>query len=675
MCGLLIEVDGDRVGRIRADPDDPLSRGALCPKAIGLKELHEDPDRLRTPLRRTPGGDFEPIGWEEALDEAARRIAEIQRRDGPDAAGLYLGNPGAHNFGVVMYIAALTRALGSRNRYAASSLDQNPKHASSILLTGNFLSIPIPDVDRTDFLLMLGANPLVSNGSLMSAPGFRRRLRALADRGGRLVVVDPRRTETAELADDYISIEPGRDPLLLAALIHTVFEENLGRDSHLEDRIDHRALLREAVARFAPERVADDLGLPAERIRSLARAFATAPTAVCYARIGTCVSPVRHADELARRRAEPRHRQSRSSRRSDAALPGRGCGRRGGLAGRAGTNGDSPNPRARRPGVQRRTSRRLPGRGDPGAGRRTAPRAGDRRGQPLSVRARRRFARPRVRVARALRGDRLLPERVDETRPPHPAPDGLARARQPRGALPRLRGAGHGEVLARRRSAVARAAGRLVDPVAAGAQDRRASDDESAPALAVARGTKTRARAQTPARLDDPCRVLRRRLSTVENRAPAAGSGGAAQRRGSRTAEAPSRRAALRAGSPDRSPTGGDARRARATRAGTRRDLARRWRAIADWSPRRTHQQLLVPQPPSRSQRPRSLHVAHASGGRRDTGARGRQARPDRERGRARRCRASDQRRDPARRRQPSARVGTWRARHSTTPWHASTPA
>jgi anaerobic selenocysteine-containing dehydrogenase len=290
MCGLLIEVANGRVGRIRADPDDPLSRGAICPKAIGLKEIQEDPDRLRRPVRRTSGG-YTEISWEEALATTAKRLAEIQLRDGRDAVATYLGNPGAHNFGTVMYLAGLNAAVDTDNRYSASSLDQNPKHASSLLLYGNILSIPVPDVDRTDFLLILGANPMVSNGSLMTAPGFRRRVRALHARGGRLVVVDPRRSETAAIADEHIPIEPGRDPLLLAALLHVVLEEKLGRESHVLSFIDGKDALGAALAGFSPEAVEAELAISARRVRALAREFAHAPTAACYARVGTCMSP------------------------------------------------------------------------------------------------------------------------------------------------------------------------------------------------------------------------------------------------------------------------------------------------------------------------------------------------------------------------------------------------
>ncbi len=290
MCGLRIAVEGGRVGRIEPDPDDPLSRGAICPKAIALREIQDDPDRLRRPVRRR-GNDWEEVGWEEALDEAAERLAAIRRRDGHDAVGVYLGNPGAHSLGVLLAVTPLYRILGTRNRYAASSLDQNPKHAASILLFGNMLTIPIPDVDRTDFLLVIGANPVVSNGSLMSAPGIRRRLRALRERGGRLVVIDPRRTETARLADEHWFVRPGSDALLLAALVHTVLDEKLGHASPLDARCHGRAALGEALAPFAPEAVASALGLEAGAVRALARAFAAAPSAVCYGRVGTCQHP------------------------------------------------------------------------------------------------------------------------------------------------------------------------------------------------------------------------------------------------------------------------------------------------------------------------------------------------------------------------------------------------
>lgn len=290
MCGLRIEVRGQEIGRIEGDPDDPYSRGAICPKAVALGEIHRDPDRLTQPLRRR-GNDWEEIGWEEALGETAERIAKIQRQHGDDSVALYIGNPTAHNLGVLFGLTPFTRVLGTRSRFSASSLDQNPKHASSLLLFGHWLHIPIPDVERTSFMLMLGANPVVSGGSLMSAPRFSATIRRLQERGGRLVVVDPRRSETAKLADEHLFIRPGADGWLLAALVHTVLDEKLGRESPAGEKVDGRDGLAEALAPFSPEAVESTLGIDAARVRGLARAFAAAPSAVCYGRIGTCVHP------------------------------------------------------------------------------------------------------------------------------------------------------------------------------------------------------------------------------------------------------------------------------------------------------------------------------------------------------------------------------------------------
>ena len=290
MCGLLIEVEHNRVKSIKPDPQDPLSEGAICPKAIALREIQEDPDRLRLPVKRSQDG-WVTISWEEAFSLAAARLSEIQLRLGNDAVASYLGNPGAHNFGIVVYLTLLNNALDTGSRYTASSLDQNPKHASSILLYGNYLSIPIPDIDHTDFMLILGANPVVSNGSLMTVPGFRRRVRALHERGGELVVVDPKRSETAELADLHIPIQPGRDPLLLAALIYCVLDEGLGRESHLDPLTDGLDRLKEHIAPFSPEAVEADLGIDRQTVRELARRYAGARSAACYGRVGTCQSP------------------------------------------------------------------------------------------------------------------------------------------------------------------------------------------------------------------------------------------------------------------------------------------------------------------------------------------------------------------------------------------------
>jgi len=285
MCGLRIEVEGDRIRSIRGDPDDPFSKGFLCPKATALEDVHVDPDRQKLPLRRT-GDAWTRIGWDEAFDEVVRRIAEIQARHGPDSVAIYLGNPMVHSLGALTHALPLIRALRTRNRYSATSVDQLPHHLAATTMFGHMLLLPIPDIDRTQFFLVLGANPVASNGSLMTAPGMPLRLKALKARGGRLVVVDPRRTETAELADTHLFIRPGTDALLLAALVHTILEEKLERPGRLADFTDGLEQVRAAVAPFAPERVAAPTGVSAEQIRTLARDFARADSAVAYGRVG-----------------------------------------------------------------------------------------------------------------------------------------------------------------------------------------------------------------------------------------------------------------------------------------------------------------------------------------------------------------------------------------------------
>src|ERR1041385_3164919 len=268
MCGLAIEVDGDRILSIRGAPDDVFSRGHLCPKAAALADLHEDPDRLRRPLRRR-GSDWEEIGWDEALDLAAERRGGVQAAHGRHAVAVYQGNPTVHNYGAILFGQMLLRALGTRSRYSATSVDQLPHMLASLLMFGHQLLLPVPDVDRTSFLLVLGANPLVSNGSLMTAPGIERRLRALRARGGRLVVVDPRRTETAALADTHLAIRPGTDALFLLALLAVVCEAGLARPGRLHPMLSGLDEVEALSREFAPERVAGATGLAAEDVRAL----------------------------------------------------------------------------------------------------------------------------------------------------------------------------------------------------------------------------------------------------------------------------------------------------------------------------------------------------------------------------------------------------------------------
>jgi len=289
MCGLRIETEGERVTSIRGDDDDPFSRGYLCPKATALQHLHEDPDRLRQPLRRE-GTQWKAIGWDEALDEAAQRLHDVQRRHGRNAVATYQGNPTTHNTGALLFGPAFYRTLGTRSRFSATSVDQLPHMLAAHWMFGHQLLLPVPDVDRTDFLLMLGANPLASNGSLLTAPNLRGRLDALKQRGGTLVVVDPRRSETAARADAHHFIRPGTDALLLLALVNEVLAAPL--KAHVD--ADAFAGLDEvrALARgFTPESVSAATGLSAPTVRALARAFSSAKTAVCYGRMGTSVQP------------------------------------------------------------------------------------------------------------------------------------------------------------------------------------------------------------------------------------------------------------------------------------------------------------------------------------------------------------------------------------------------
>lgn len=285
-CGLDVTLDGSTVTGVRGDALDVFSRGFLCPKGASLGALHHDPDRLRTPLLRR-NGSFHEVSWDEAFAEIDARLPALLEEHGRDALAVYVGNPAAHNLAVALYGRPLFKAIGTRNFYTAGTVDQIPKHFSSGYLFGGGFTIPVPDLDHTRHLLLLGANPLVSNGSLMTAPDMRAKLRVIRARGGKIVVVDPRRTRTAEAADEHHAIRPGTDALLLFALVHTLFAENrvsLGRLAAHVNGVGDVAALAEP---FAPERVAGVTGIAADEIRRMARELADAERAVCYGRIGT----------------------------------------------------------------------------------------------------------------------------------------------------------------------------------------------------------------------------------------------------------------------------------------------------------------------------------------------------------------------------------------------------
>ncbi|MDG2308272.1 MAG: molybdopterin-dependent oxidoreductase [Candidatus Binatia bacterium] len=288
-CGLVLRLDPEerRVLGVTGDENDPRSRGYLCPKAFGMQAVFEDADRIRRPLRRI-GADWEEIGWDAALDEVAGRLVDLQRSHGSGCIASYIGNPIGSDVGAQLYLRHLTSALASPRAFSAITMDQFPKVVSSRLMYGNGAVLPIPDVDRTDFLLVLGGNPVVSQGSLMSAPDMKGRLRSLRERGGRLVVVDPRRSETAAVADEHVFIRPGTDAFFLFAMVHAMFEENLLRPGRLAEFTDGMEDVRALAEEFAPERVSAITGIAAHDIRSITRAFAGAKRACCYGRIGTC---------------------------------------------------------------------------------------------------------------------------------------------------------------------------------------------------------------------------------------------------------------------------------------------------------------------------------------------------------------------------------------------------
>jgi anaerobic selenocysteine-containing dehydrogenase len=287
-CGLELTLQGDKVMRIRGDRQDVFSHGYLCPKGSTLKQLHEDPDRLRQPLVKRNGRHVE-VSWAEAFAEVDRLLVPIVEQHGRDAVAVYLGNPTAHHLSPQIFNRVLLQALGTRNRFSASTADQMPKQVAAGYMFGTALSVPVPDLDRTDYLLMLGANPYASNGSLCTAPDFPGRLEAMRARGGKLVVVDPRRSRTAEEADEWLAVRPGGDALLLMGMVHALFEAGLADPGpHVAPHVAGLDDVRALAEPFSPEAVAPGCGIDAVVIRRIASELAAAPAAAVYGRIGTC---------------------------------------------------------------------------------------------------------------------------------------------------------------------------------------------------------------------------------------------------------------------------------------------------------------------------------------------------------------------------------------------------
>ncbi|MCH7973899.1 MAG: molybdopterin-dependent oxidoreductase [Bacteroidetes bacterium] len=285
MCGIAIDLEDNKIIKIRGDKDDPFSKGFICPKAVALQDIYNDPDRLKHPVRRV-NGNWEKISWQEAFDEVTSKIKEIQRKYGRNSVGIYQGNPTVHNSGTMLFAPLFFRTLRTKNRFSATSVDQLPHHIASYFMFGNQLMLPIPDIDRTDYFLILGANPIASNGSMMTAPGFVNRLKELQNRGGKFVVIDPRKTETAAKADEHHFIIPGSDVFFLLAILNTVFKDKLSTPGRLLNFTEGLEDVKDIVSDFPPESVEQRTGISAKIIKKIAYDFCEAKSAVCYGRVG-----------------------------------------------------------------------------------------------------------------------------------------------------------------------------------------------------------------------------------------------------------------------------------------------------------------------------------------------------------------------------------------------------
>ncbi len=285
MCGLEITYRNGEILSIKGDKEDPFSKGYICPKAVALQDVYCDPDRLRKPVRKTNNG-WEEISWKNAFDLVESGLKDIQKKYGNDAIAIYQGNPSVHSIGMMLFSSTFFKALRTKNRFSATSVDQLPHHFASQFMFGHSFLLPVPDINRTQYFLVLGANPIASNGSIMSAAGMPEKINLLQARGGKMIVVDPRYTETALKADRHIFIKPGTDVFFLAAILHVFFNNGLTKQGHFPKWITGEEKLKGIFDRFSPERVAKITGIPAQTITTTAFEFSAASSAVCYGRIG-----------------------------------------------------------------------------------------------------------------------------------------------------------------------------------------------------------------------------------------------------------------------------------------------------------------------------------------------------------------------------------------------------
>lgn len=285
ICGLEIKVKGTEIISINGDKKDPLSRGHICPKALGLKDIYEDPNRLKMPIKRT-GDTWTEISWEQAFTEVTENIKRIQSQFGKNAVGIYTGNPAVHNSGTLLSLPAFGKALGTKNRFSATSSDQLPHHFVGALLYGHPLLLPVPDIDHTDFMIIMGANPMASNGSIMTAPDFANRLKAIEKRGGKVTVIDPRFTETSAKASEHIFIKPATDVFLLLAIAQQIFERKQVKLGHLSQTIEGIEEIEALIKEYSPEKVETITGINAQKINDLVTEFLSYDKAVIYGRMG-----------------------------------------------------------------------------------------------------------------------------------------------------------------------------------------------------------------------------------------------------------------------------------------------------------------------------------------------------------------------------------------------------
>ena len=286
MCGLEIEHDGKSVHTVKGDVNDPFSKGSICPKGALIHKIHEDPNRLKKPLKKNENGEFEEVSWKEALDYTAAQLNKIKEKHGKNAIALYLGNPTVHNFGMMMFVGELKKMLDTNQVYSPTSMDQLPHHFIGYYMFGHPLNIPIPDVDRTQHIIMIGANPIASNGSIMSGCGPIERIRAIQGRGGKVVLVDPRRNETAKVVDEHVFIRPSTDVYLLLSMLHLITTNDWIDLKHLEDHINGYSKLKGIAKDYTPEAVEGITGIPAQTIRALTLDYVLEERAVLYGRMG-----------------------------------------------------------------------------------------------------------------------------------------------------------------------------------------------------------------------------------------------------------------------------------------------------------------------------------------------------------------------------------------------------